>query len=722
MKVQTKILLLLLLIVATLVGGLVAVRLYEDAKFRKIAEDRAVERDEEFDKFLSERGDKLEAFVDDSTIWDDMVLAILKKDAAWFDENVNLDSLIGVNANAVWVYSHEGELIHSVNNRYTESLRELPLPPHAVKELLAKNGTFRFFAKVEQGWIEIRGASVHPSRDSGRQTKPPGSFFAAHIWIDENVKQMARFTGYDVKILSAGESVNSPRSAEERGLIRFARVVEGWDGKPVAQIRVEHDSPIIKKLNEASDRLFIGLMIFAGGMFLLLATCLILWVRRPLRKISRSLANQEPAALAVLQRRHDEFGKLACLIAQHRSTEEKLHQAEEELRHSQKLEAVGRLAGGVAHDFNNLLTAIIGYSELLEARLASDGVARDHARMIHKAGEQAAGLTKQLLAFSRKQLLQPKVLDLNRVVQEMEKLLQRVIGEHIRIVISTEATDARVLADPNQLEQVILNLGVNARDAMPGGGTLTITTRNVTFLDSDVSHRGDGMAPGQYVTLAVSDTGSGMDGETKTRIFEPFFTTKGPGKGTGLGLATVYGIVKQSHGGITVESELGKGSTFQIELPLEDSPLEAPRVIPVAAEGSHASETILVVEDEEVVRLLVCEVLGDSGYKVLCAAAPSEALRIVREHGAPIDLLVTDVVMPEMHGPALARVLQPMQPQMKVLYVSGYSENDISDQGVVDPDLDVLQKPFTHHSLTRKIREVLDEIEPAPAELESAEA
>jgi signal transduction histidine kinase/ActR/RegA family two-component response regulator len=662
--------------------------------------------------------------VEDRTLWDDLVLAILKKDTAWLEENFNEDTLIGANANAVWVYSREGELLHSVNNRYSEALRELPVPPHALKELLERNGMFQFFAKVELGWIEIRGASVHPSRDSGRQTKPPGSFFAAHIWIDKNIEQMAQFTGYKIKMLSAGESVDSPQSAEERGLIRFARVVDGWDGKPVAQIRVEHDSPIIQKLNEASDRLFVGLMIFAAGMFLLLATSLLLWVRRPLRKISRSLEDQDPAGLAMLQRRHDEFGKLACLIVQHRSTEERLQHAEEELRHSQKLEAVGRLAGGVAHDFNNLLTAIIGYSELLEARLTGDGVARDHARMIHKAGEQAASLTKQLLAFSRKQLLQPKVLDLNRVVQEMEKLLQRVIGEHIRIVIATEAQDARVLADPNQLEQVILNLGVNARDAMPGGGTLTITTRNVTFLDSDISHRGDGIAPGEYVTLSVSDTGSGMDVETKARIFEPFFTTKGPGKGTGLGLATVYGIVKQSHGGISVESEPGKGSTFQIELPVEDSPLEAPRLALAPVEGSRASETILVVEDEEVVRMLVCEVLGDSGYKVLCAAAPSEALKIVneREHDSPIDLLVTDVVMPEMHGPALARVLQPLQPQMKVLYVSGYSENDISDQGVVDPDLDVLQKPFTHQSLVRKIREVLDEVEPAREELENAGA
>jgi len=343
---------------------------------------------------------------------------------------------------------------------------------------------------------------------------------------------------------------------------------------------------------------------------------------------------------------------------------------------------------------------------LLEAKLAGRPDCLEFAQLIRKAGEQAAALTRQLLAFSRKQLLQPKVLDLNALILEMHKLLQRVIGEHIRISIETRTDEARVLADPNQIEQVVLNLGVNARDAMPTGGTLTITTSR-RIPPEGLLETEDAGASRECVTLAVRDTGSGMDEETKARIFEPFFTTKGPGRGTGLGLATVYGIVKQSGGGIMVESDLGKGSKFTIYLPHAEAPLtpEEPPLPPL--DRSRREETILVVEDEEVVRQLLCSVLQDAGYQVLCAGSSNDAISLVKGHAGPIQLLVSDVVMPEMHGPELARQLAGMKPDMKVLFISGYSENDISDQGVIDPHLDVLQKPFTHQSLLRKISSVL---------------
>lgn len=380
-------------------------------------------------------------------------------------------------------------------------------------------------------------------------------------------------------------------------------------------------------------------------------------------------------------------------------------QLEERLRQAQKLEALGQLTGGVAHDFNNLLTAIIGYSELIEKQ--NNGDTREHAQLIRKAGEQAAALTRQLLAFSRKQLLEPRVLDLNTLVQDMEKLLQRVIGEGIKISIEIKARRARVRADPSQLEQVMLNLGVNGRDAMPGGGTLRIVTEDVALSAEEIAQRGIDVPPGDYAALIVSDTGSGMDDETLSRIFEPFFTTKGPGKGTGLGLATVYGIVKQSGGGITVESRLGEGCTFSIFLPASSSELEVPELPPVQTDN-RGSETVLVVEDEEVVRHLICTVLGEAGYNVLCAESPEEGLRFGREQEKPIDLLVTDIVMPDMNGPTLARALVASQPEMRVLFVSGYSDADISDQGVVEPGLTVLQKPFTQESLAGKVREMLD--------------
>jgi CheY-like chemotaxis protein len=373
------------------------------------------------------------------------------------------------------------------------------------------------------------------------------------------------------------------------------------------------------------------------------------------------------------------------------------------------MEAVGRLAGGVAHDFNNLLTAIIGYAELIATRTSSNSLAKQNAELIRKAGEQAAALTRQLLAFSRKQILQPKVIDLNTLVLEMEKLLRRVIGERFDLQAHPDAENGRVKADPSQLEQVVLNLGVNARDAMPRGGKLIIRTENVRLDGETAPQIATTLVPGDYVMLSVTDTGAGMNEETKSHIFEPFFTTKGPGKGTGLGLATVYGIVRQTGGGISVESEPGKGSIFKIYLPLESAPVDFTRTPLMPVEKTDNFETVLVVEDEDIVRDLVCEVLEDQGYNVICARDGIEALNLAEDCDGPIHLLVTDVIMPNMNGHDLARKLSQLRPDMKVLYVSGYSDNEIGDHGLLDPRYELLQKPFTPQTLARKIREVIRE-------------
>jgi signal transduction histidine kinase/CheY-like chemotaxis protein len=706
MKVQTKILLLLLLVVLTFVGGLSVVRYNAERRFKQIADERAIERSRIFDEFLAERGDQLSAIVDDSTNWDDLVRAIKSNDQAWAESNIPLETLTEKNFNALWIYKPDLTLFHSKNNRYTDSLRYAPLPREALERLFATRNPSHFFVNTEKGWMEVRGATIHPSRDRFRETPPQGYFLAGRFWIDENIRRMSLFTGYSIRIVPHAEAGVERKSAEEQGLISFTRTLSGWDGKPIGQIQVEHDSPLIREFNRAERNLFIGLIIFAAILFLLLAISLLRWVRRPLHLISDNLEKENPEGLVPLAKKPHEFGRLAELILKFRATEQTLHDAEEQLRHSQKLEAVGRLAGGVAHDFNNLLTAIIGYSELIEKR--AKGETLEHAQLIRKAGEQAAALTRQLLAFSRKQILDPRVLDLNALVRDMEKLLQRVIGEGIKIEIETAAQLARVRADPNQLEQVLLNLGVNGRDAMPRGGTLRIMTQDVILTPGEIAARGIDVDPGRYVALIVSDTGLGMDAETRARIFEPFFTTKGPGKGTGLGLATVYGIVKQSGGGITVESAVGHGCTFSIFLPANTADLDAPDAVSVPGVRG-GSELILVVEDEEVVRQLICTVLGDLGYRVLCADSAAAGLAIAREEEQPIDLLVTDIVMPDMHGPVLARELAPLQPGMKVLFVSGYSDSDISDQGVLDPTLDMLQKPFTQDSLARKVREILDE-------------
>jgi CheY-like chemotaxis protein len=371
------------------------------------------------------------------------------------------------------------------------------------------------------------------------------------------------------------------------------------------------------------------------------------------------------------------------------------------------MEAVGQLAGGVAHDFNNLLTAIIGYAELIVDRAQRDPIVRQNAILIGKAGEKAGTLTRQLLAFSRKQLLQPRVLDLNSLVNEMERLLQRVIGERFRIETIPDAVDGRVRADPGQLEQVLLNLGVNARDAMPEGGTVTIRTSN-QHLEPEQARQISSILPGgAYVVLSVSDTGTGMDEATQAHIFEPFFTTKGPGKGTGLGLATVYGIVRQSGGAIGVESAVGRGTTFRIYLPYERAPIDHVKSVVPSPISAANSETILVVEDDAAVRQLVCDVLEDRGFKVLCAGNGPEAIRLARRHQGDIDLLVTDVVMPQISGPQLSKQLFQSRPDMKVLFVSGYSANDMGDHGVLAENIELLQKPFSPHTLLARIRQVL---------------
>src|SRR5271155_3303689 len=386
---------------------------------------------------------------------------------------------------------------------------------------------------------------------------------------------------------------------------------------------------------------------------------------------------------------------------------------EQQLRQSQKMEAVGRLAGGIAHDFNNLLMVISGYSEFLLDRLGPDPALRGPAQEIAGASQRASSLTRQLLAFSRKQMLAPKILDLNGVVTENLKMLTRVIGEDIDLVMVPAWALGAVRADAGQIEQVIMNLAVNARDAMPSGGRLTIETSNIS-LDEDYARLHAPLRPGDYVMLAISDTGFGMDSETQSHIFEPFFTTKGP-KGTGLGLSTVYGIVKQSGGYVWVYSEPGKGTSFKIYLPRVAERAESAQVVSPAATAftepaftERGTETILLAEDEANLRYLARQFLEKQGYKVIEAADGAVAVQIAVAHKGVIHLLLTDVIMPGMNGRELAQRITEIRPNTKVLYMSGYTENVIGHNGMLDAGVRLLQKPFTLRDLMSKVREVLD--------------
>jgi two-component system cell cycle sensor histidine kinase/response regulator CckA len=401
----------------------------------------------------------------------------------------------------------------------------------------------------------------------------------------------------------------------------------------------------------------------------------------------------------------DAAGKVVNYVAvKHDVSREAL--LERQLLQAQKMEAIGRLAGGVAHDFNNLLGVITGYGEIVHGRLLDEDPLKGKVEQILKAGERAAGLTRQLLAFGRQQVLQPRILDLNAVVAAMEKMLPRVIGENVDLVTVLEPRLGSVKADPGQIDQILMNLAVNARDAMPDGGRITIETCNADLADDYVATHAPARA-GRYVLLSVTDTGSGMDAATQSRIFEPFFTTKAVGEGTGLGLSTVYGIVKQSDGYIWVYSEVGVGTTFKVYLPRVDE-----EVGPAAEEDSGAlalgTETVLLVEDEASLREMLREVLDANGYSVLVARDGAEALQVAEAHAGPIELMVIDVIMPGMTGPKAVDLVAPTRPEMRVLFVSGYSAESVTRHGLMGPGRAFLAKPFGSGAFLRKVRESLD--------------
>ncbi|HEY8834708.1 MAG TPA: CHASE4 domain-containing protein, partial [Chthoniobacterales bacterium] len=489
MKVQTKITLLILLVVAVFMGGLWGFRAYDQSKFRRITQERFDERRNAFDLFWEKDGEPLKTLTEYDTTWDDMVQAIQQKNLRWLQENVSAETLQAYKANAVWIYDSNARLIYSRNSSDAKPL-DVPIPREAFEKLFSGDSFANFFVRIGDDLMEIRAATIHGSKDSKRETPEQGFFFVGRLWDKEELKERSVFSNTRLSVAPAGEPARKIQSEPEKGLIVFSRTLRGWDGKPLAELIVRNEIPSIEQLNRSNEHLILSLFVFALVLLLLIYWTLVRWVSQPLRKIMESLTRSDPKPIERLCDDHSEFGEMARTtrkffeqrdnlireMEERRATEEALRKSEEELRHSQKMEAVGRLAGGVAHDFNNLLTAIIGYAELIATRTSSNSLAKQNAELIRKAGEQAAALTRQLLAFSRKQILQPRVIDLNALVVEMEKLLRRVIGERFDLQSHPDAQNGRVKADPSQLEQVVLNLGVNARDAMPRGGKLIIRT------------------------------------------------------------------------------------------------------------------------------------------------------------------------------------------------------------------------------------------------------
>ncbi len=531
------------------------------------------------------------------------------------------------------------------------------------------------------------------AREAGRAV---GADMVGAYLADPGREQVRPIAGYHVPehLREAFRTFPIPLKGHRLLEEAFARRAPAFSSDVPADLRIDRQT--VERFPHRS-LLFVPMIVRgepAGGLFLV-------WWERAYEatpgelRLVEGIGRQAATALENAQ-----------LYEEARRAYEELTRTQDQLAQSQKMEAVGRLAGGVAHDFNNLLTVIIGRSQMLIDRLHPEDPSRPTVDLVKKTADRAAQLTRQLLAFSRKQVLQPKVLDLNGVVERATLLLKRLIGEDIQLTFVPGVGLGQVKADPGQLEQVIVNLAVNARDAMPRGGRLTIETANVE-LSQEQARRDKDLRPGSYVMLAVSDTGIGMSQETKRRLFEPFFTTKEPGKGTGLGLATVYGIVKQSGGAVWVYSEPEAGATFKVYLPRVDEDAEVQKVVAEPA-PPRGSETVLLAEDDDELRDLAREILETYGYRVLAAGTPAEALLIAEQHVGAIDLLLTDVVMPQMSGRRLVERLAAVLPAIRVLYMSGYTDDAIVHHGVLDPGTPFLQKPFMPEVLAGKVREVLD--------------
>ena len=527
--------------------------------------------------------------------------------------------------------------------------------------------------------------------------------------------------GYKVRGVSNGQMAVTVVNAAPPDLILLDIRMPGMNGYQVCHTLKSNqqtaDIPIIflSALDEAMDKVkafTCGGVDYITKPFQLEEVLIRVETHLTLRRLQSELQAANQVLEQRVEERTAELMKTIVIleeqITERRQAEKARSELEQKLHESQKMEALGQLAGGVAHDFNNLLTIIIGYTGLLlKHRLADDDPTRKEVAEIQRAGVQAANLTNQLLAFSRRQMLQPKVIDLNQVITEVETMLRRLIGENIHFMTILEPDLGRVRVDMGQMEQVIINLVINARDAMPRGGTLTITSANATVDEAEIEQHLQAK-PGDFVRLTVSDTGIGMDAATQARIFEPFFTTKAKGEGTGLGLATVHGIISQSDGYLTVDSAPNQGATFNLYLPRVEAEVDRQHSHPDVVGSLNGTETILLVEDEKPVRQIAHQILQWQGYTILEADHGDEALLICEQYHGPIHLLITDVIMPQLSGPELAERLTLLRPECKVIYMSGYAGEAIAHYGVLTDGATFLQKPFSQEGLTKVVRKVLD--------------
>jgi signal transduction histidine kinase len=747
LSIQARLIVLMFILVAGFSGFLLYQRSSENIMVTSLFQDMVAEKTVSLDQFIKIKSAPLEVLSRDYTLWDEMIGFVANPDPKWAKDNLET-AFSTFDTDAIWVYRPDFSLVYSKNTLSDPAIDQLPVPKQAWKNIFSQGYFCHFFATTDKGVMEIFGAPVQPSSDVKRLSRPRGYFFVGRLWDKGYTNELAKLMKSKIWIIPAVRGVPFAVENKESGVMVFSKVLKDWQGDPLVKVYLRSDSEVIRSLHFSSRTETAFLVLFSLLIFFSLSILLLFWIGRPLNLISHSLLLQNSSSLGGLKKSNTEFGNLACLIddffiqkdklvkeVQERQRVERILQKindelegriaertsdlisvnqrlskelednkrlQEQFLQAQKMEIIGRLAGGVAHDFNNILMVISNYAGFVKDALPKDDPIREDVNQISEAAGRAASLTGQLLAFSRRQVIAPAVININERIAQMEKMLRRLIGEDVELKTDLFAPKAMIKVDPGNMDQVVTNLVINARDAMPSGGNIFIETKNATLSQGQVAD----LPAGDYLNLSISDTGSGMSDEVKSHLFEPFFTTKERGKGTGLGLATIYGIVKQHKGSISVDSVKGKGTTFKIYLPLaaEGAMQEKKEERRLSLRGT---ETILLVEDDTPVRDVVSKMLFKLGYTVLEATCAEDAFAVAKKYLKPIHLVIADIVLPRINGKEMADELVRQIPGLKVLYASGYTGDISVYKSIMEEGMPFIQKPFSEDLLAMKIREIL---------------
>ncbi len=673
--------------------------------------ERSTEIEKLFKNIVKMEGEKHRIFVYDYTYWDEMIAFVKTPDPVWGIQNID-EGIKTYEVDIAWVCRTDGSIVYSKSK---SNFKSLPLKAAENVAAFDKSRLTHFFVVDTRGVIEIQGATIHPTNDPERKTPPQGLFFAGRLWDQALLQNLSELTASDVRLV-VGEEIfeRAKKPVSLPSTINFSMPLSDINGAPVARLDFIRKSPILEQIHQESKNQFYMLILVLTLLWVLVLYLLYCWINRPLLAISNALRDENPSRLSEYQKKTNEFGEISRLIQKFFLQKEELVREISERKRfqasmveSQKLEALGKMAGAIAHDFNNQLTTIRGFCELLMTEIDPKTSMGGYVKEIQAASERSTAFTSQLLSFSSKHIVIKQVMNLNQLISGLITMLNVTIGEkyHLEVQLSPDLYECEVAQA--QIEQAIINITMNAKDAMPNGGEINITTKNVSVSQemSECSQFHE-IHPGDYAVIEISDNGIGLSEEVKKHLFEPFFTTKEIGKGAGLGLASAFTNVRQHDGLIQVESQLGQGATFRIYLPKKNMSVAIEVPTKPLVETLGGKETILLAEDEESVRKVIETMLASKGYRVFSAHCGKQALDIAQSSTETIHILLTDMVMSDMKGVELGQKIKSIQPQIKVLYMSGYASLDEEDQARREMP-NFLQKPFSQQVLMAKIRETL---------------